>query len=866
MIFFMLCILGFSWSISVAVAQTSPSTQSRTDLEIANESLVQATLALQKRDAKTALPLVHTADSLYQKLQQPENVIKAKLLEYKCLNFLKPVSQWATPLYQALPFEKTLKQPSMTKVKLYAALSTTANINNQSVVAHYYGTKALQLLEESHLTEDPEYLSFYMSILYRMGKVEEFQYNYKKAENFHLQSLEKARQHDLPFYLSYGGLFKIYTLTNQHQKIADMVKEFASENYAQSQPLFFVHDFYSYHIDYLIKNNLYEEALKQSLTLKKLLTSDKFKSHFSEWFLSERIANIYNEQGEYQKAINELLSSKALQESLEHRNTERAGLLIKLAKNYLYLHDYTNAKYYCEEALAVNTGTKNNTTSFHTPLDIYTIEKAHKNILLENLLFKAHLSEKLYTKTKDSVYLKTKRQSYETAHELIKIMGKVSDEDAFLDEAQFKKVYGNLIDIYQEEWNATATKKTFEDALQLRLQSQYVTILNELKNTQQLEDIPAIPFIKNLKETYLGYNAIYYFWGEDAIYVLNQQGSTQYFDKIPLTEALEAAIDKVSSEIRKIDIPTDKEAQQLIYNTLFKKYIQPDVKTAILLDDKLHLIPVPSLWIEEEKKYVLEKTSIVHITTVIPRREAPSSNQALLMAPFATQDGIFSNRLSKSADEIEAISLHFDHDSYLDQEATKNSFFSKLETASIIHLATHATANTEDPLLSKIQFYEEEAIDPALTSLKLSEIYDLKLQASLVTLSACETGIGKEIKGKGIQSMANAFMHAGASSTVMSLWKVPDTETSTIMTSFYKYLYEGMPKDEALRQSKLDYLNSNADYPSLQHPYYWSGFVISGDPTPIHKTEQSWRKWVFVIGGIFLLLFVFKKPLFQRFQ
>lgn len=866
MIFFMLCILGFSWSISVAVAQTSSSIQSPTDLERANESLVQATDALQKRDAKTALPLVHIADSLYQKLQQPENVIKAKLLEYKCLNFLKPVSQWATPLYQALPFEKTLNQPSMTKVKLYAALSTTANINNQPVVAHYYGTKALQLLQGDHLIEDPEYLSFYMSILYRMGKTEEYQYNYKKAESFYLQSLEKARQHKLPFYLSYGGLFKTYTLTNQHQKIEDMVKEFTSENYAESQPLFFVYDFYSHHVDYLTRNNQYEEAINQSLALKKILATDKFKSHFSEWFLSERIADIYNDQREYQKAINELLNSKALQESLEYRDAERAGLFIKLAKNYLDLNDYANAQYYCEEALVVNTAITPNTTTFHTSLDIHTIEKAHKNILLDNLLFKAHLSKKLYTNTKDSAYLKTKRQSYETAHELIKIMGSTSDEDAFLDETQFKNVYGNLMDIHQEEWETTGIKEVFEDALQLRLQSQYVTILNELKNTQQHKDINTIPFIKNVKETYKGYNTLFYFWGEDAIYVLNSYKDIQQFDKIPLTKTLEAAIKQVSLEVRKIETPINKEAHQLIYNTLFKKYIQPDAKTAVLLDDKLHLIPVTSLWIEKERKYLIEKTCIIHITTAIPKREIPTSNHALLMAPFATQDGIFSNRLFKSADEIKAIRPYFDHDSYLDQQATKNSFLNKLETASIIHLATHAAANTEDPLQSKIQFYEEEAIDPALTSLTLPEIYDLELHASLVTLSACETGIGKEIKGKGVQSMANAFTHAGASSTVMSLWKVPDTETSAIMTSFYKYLYEGIPKDEALRQSKLEYLDANADYPTLKHPYYWSGFVISGDPTPIQQNRLPWKKWVFIIGGIFLLLFLFRKPLFQRFQ
>lgn len=865
-LFSILSILGFPWCTTVLVAQTASSSQNQVNREMADNYLKQAKIALRTRDTKTALPLIHTADSLYQQLGLAQEVVEAKILEHSCFLFSKPVSQWGTPLYEALPFEKTLKQPSMTKVKLYAALSKNANINNQPIIAHYYGSKALNLLQENHVTEDPEYLAYYVSTLYRMGKVEEFQHNYKKAENFYLQSLEKARLHKTPLYLSYGGLFKMYTITNQHQKIADMVQEFESENYAQTQPLFFMYDFYSHHIDYLIKNTLYEEALDQSLTLKRLISTNKFKSHFSEWFLSERIAEIYSAQENYQKAIHELLSTKALQESLEYRNAERAGLFIKLAKNYLDLKDYKNAQYYSEEALTVNTEIESGTTSFHMPLDLNNIEKAHKNILLDNLLFKAQLAEALYTKTKDSTYLKTKRQSYETAHELIKLMGGISDEDAFLDETQFKNVYGNLMHIYQEEWKTTATKKAFENALQLRLQSQYVTMLNELKNAQQRKEITSIPFIKNLRETYQGYNKLCYFWGQDAIYVLNENDSTQHFDKIPLTTALETAIEEVSSGVQKIETPINKKAHQLIYKTLFEKYIQPNVKTAVLLDDKLHIIPVASLWIEEEGNYLLKKTSVVHITTTIRQRETATSHQALLMAPFATQQGVFNNRLTKSADEIKAIGQYFDHDAYLDQYASKTAFLDKVTTASIIHLATHTVANTENPLQSNIQFYEEEIIDPVHTSLTLPEIYDLQLNAALVTLSACETGIGKEIKGKGIQSMANAFTHAGASSTLMSLWKVPDTETTTIMTGFYKYLYEGMPKDEALQQSKLDYLDSMMDYPALQHPYYWSGFVISGNPIAIDQKEPIWKKIILIIVIIGILLFLFKKLLFQRFQ
>jgi len=857
--------LGCIWCTTILVAQTSSPPQNQVDRELADNYLAQAKTALRERDTETALPLIHKTDSLYQQLELAQEVVEVKILEHSCFLFSKPVSQWGNPLYQALPFDKALKQPSMTKVKLYAALSKNANMNNQPIIAHYYGSKALNLLQEGDIIQDPEYLTYYVSTLYRMGKVEEFQHNYKKAEDFYMQSLEKAKQHKAPLYLSYGGLFKMYTITNQHQEIANMVKEFETENFAHTQPLFFVYDFYSHHIDYLIKNTLYEEALNQSLALKKLISTDAFKSHFSEWFLSERIADIYNAQGNYQKAINELLGTKALQESLEYRNAERAGLFIKLAKNYLDLKDYKNAQYYSEEALILNTGAEKVTTSFHTPLDLNNIEKAHKNILLDNLLFKAQLAEALYTKTKDSTYLKTKRKSYETAHELIKLMGGISDEDAFLDEAQFKNVYGNLMQIYQEEWKTTETKETFEKALQLRLESQYVTILNELKSAQKRKEITSIPFIKNLRATYQGYNTVFYFWGQDAIYVLNENETTQYFDKIPLTTVLEDAINEVSSGVRKIETPINKKAHQLIYKTLFEKYIQPDAKTAILLDDKLHLIPVASLWMEDEGTYLLQKTPVVHITTTIRQKETTTSHQALLMAPFATQQGIFNSRLTKSADEIKAIGQYFNHDAYIDQYASKTAFLDKVATASIIHLATHAVANTENPLQSHIQFYEEEIIDPAQTSLTLPEIYGLQLNASLVTLSACETGIGKEIKGKGIQSMANAFTHAGASSTLMSLWKVPDTETTTIMTGFYKYLSEGMSKDEALQQSKLDYLNSNMDYPTLQHPYYWSGFVISGNPTAISQQGSPWIKILLIVGAIFLFLFLFRKRLFQRF-
>ena len=93
--------------------------------------------------------------------------------------------------------------------------------------------------------------------------------------------------------------------------------------------------------------------------------------------------------------------------------------------------------------------------------------------------------------------------------------------------------------------------------------------------------------------------------------------------------------------------------------------------------------------------------------------------------------------------------------------------------------------------------------------------------------------------------MARAFTYTGVPSTIMSLWKVPDKETSIIMTSFYNYLKQGETKDKALQLAKLDYLN-NTDDVALKHPYYWSGFVVTGDTIAV-KNEGNISYWWLIL-------------------
>jgi CHAT domain-containing protein len=110
--------------------------------------------------------------------------------------------------------------------------------------------------------------------------------------------------------------------------------------------------------------------------------------------------------------------------------------------------------------------------------------------------------------------------------------------------------------------------------------------------------------------------------------------------------------------------------------------------------------------------------------------------------------------------------------------------------------------------------------------LRLSDIYNLKLGADLVVLSACDTALGREVRGEGLIGLTQGFLAAGARSLVASLWQVPDRATAELMTKFYGFmLNDGMRPAEALREAQL----WSAAQPRFRHPYFWGGFVLVGD-------------------------------------
>ncbi|MBK8562510.1 MAG: CHAT domain-containing protein [Saprospiraceae bacterium] len=150
----------------------------------------------------------------------------------------------------------------------------------------------------------------------------------------------------------------------------------------------------------------------------------------------------------------------------------------------------------------------------------------------------------------------------------------------------------------------------------------------------------------------------------------------------------------------------------------------------------------------------------------------------------------------------------------------------------IIHLSTHGKADDRAGDYAYLAF-GVPGDSTAYDKLYARDLYNYSLNADMVVLSACETGIGKLRKGEGIVSLSRAFAYAGAKSIFPTLWQVSDAKTAELMRYFYKNLRKGMAKDAALRKAKLDYLNGNKG--EAAHPFYWAGMIGIGDMAPISR-------------------------------
>ncbi len=229
------------------------------------------------------------------------------------------------------------------------------------------------------------------------------------------------------------------------------------------------------------------------------------------------------------------------------------------------------------------------------------------------------------------------------------------------------------------------------------------------------------------------------------------------------------------------------------------------------------------------------------------RRDSNPDNEARLAVrgAFERDKPWMLRRLAHSRDEVIRIANLYPRelaDVLLGEQATEENLKSngRLGKYRIVHLAAHGLLNESRPQFSGLVVSLPGAVPaedgPTGASARRTsedglfqvyEIFNVRLNADLVVLSACETGLGKEIRGEGIVGMTRAFLYAGTPAVVVSLWKVADASTAELMVRFHQYLRDAeLPQSEALRRAQLDLVEKSG----FAHPYYWAPFVLVGKP------------------------------------
>ncbi|WP_413171537.1 CHAT domain-containing protein [Anabaena azotica] len=246
---------------------------------------------------------------------------------------------------------------------------------------------------------------------------------------------------------------------------------------------------------------------------------------------------------------------------------------------------------------------------------------------------------------------------------------------------------------------------------------------------------------------------------------------------------------------------------------------------SFIATDQLRYIPFEALYDSKTDQYLIQKYSVSYLTRISPNslQVAKKTNPQLPKRVLAVGNPKPKSTLALSGAETEVksiINIFPESEALIRDKATLESFKTQAPRFSLLHLATHGCFQPRGcPRLG----LEKNTLVFADQTLEIKDAALLGLEnVDLITLSACQTGFKADSQGQEISGLAYLFERAGAKAVIASLWSVEDKSTQKIMVDFYANIKRGLSKAEALRQAKLSRTKS--------HPWYWSPFVLIGDP------------------------------------
>ena len=484
----------------------------------------------------------------------------------------------------------------------------------------------------------------------------------------------------------------------------------------------------------------------------------------------------------------------------------------------------------------------------------------------------------LYKKTRDTSYILAAYQAVEQSKALLLLEGlKGVEAETVLSETDRNLLFqlrGELTSLEKkrnDEKNQNIDNVNYRniqaqifdknrqfDALIKTFETRYPAYF-KLKFDRQLSSIKQMQTLLKTPQT-----LVEYFVGDSSLFVFIVKANHYELKEIKKDFPLEEWVKLLRGSLNAHNFQFQADVYADMASRLYVKLIQPfkaQLTEEIILipDGILGYIPFEALLTKAPEKafrfqthaYLLRDHSISYSFSATLLREMMQkkhqiepSKTVITYAPFfngdtTKLDSIFANNvamrggfapLSNSGEEAFGIAKIMNGEAIIGENATENTFIKTAQSARILHLATHGKADDKSGDYSYLAFTRpKDSTDYAL--LYVRDLYNLTLNADMVVLSACETGIGKLQRGEGIISLARAFAYAGAKSIVTSLWSVNDAKTKDLMLFFYKNVKKGLSKDAALRAAKLS-LIAKKDNPNA-HPFFWAGFIGIGDMSKI---------------------------------
>nr|WP_281422271.1 CHAT domain-containing protein [Arthrospiribacter ruber] len=400
-------------------------------------------------------------------------------------------------------------------------------------------------------------------------------------------------------------------------------------------------------------------------------------------------------------------------------------------------------------------------------------------------------------------------------------------------------------------------------------QSKYETFIKELEQRYpsyyQYKYDTSVLSLQQLQEEVLARDQAYlsYFVGEEASYVLFAAKDKAGLKKIKAKDLEESSNQLLELMSNKSKLNSDYGTFKNTSHGLYRELIPEEIKgyPRVVVSPDVFFLPFEFLITDssDDNSFMLKSQALSYTYSAgfLAKNQKGNKKHSLFgLAPVNYSIDIQQASLPGADLSLKKIKGFFPKNNLLTHErATKQNFLDHLSDHSIIQLYSHAVADTEgqEP---RLYFFD--------TSLPLSELQLLGgLPAHLIVLAACNTGVGKLVRGEGVFSLARGFAAAGIPSSITTLWEVENQATYELTELFYRFLSDGLPSDVALQQAKLEFLE-NSEGQSL--PYFWAGQVLVGRSDVLQPASGFGSKILYlalVLGVmvVFILLFIKRRKI-----